>query len=243
MAVKYYNPYSDVGTQFTDGLNYIIANYPGTGAADFGNFNTIVVGYIQTLLDPTTIPPATLPPLFADLTLAVLPNSVNEYINTQVGLNLSTNTVQTALINSIYDGILSNSIESLGDYFDSVDELITSADYISTVDKTPLYIATVIAAASYNFWITVVAAPGGWATYLNANTAINYANIPKWVAISFTSALSGYSQILGASVSGVLTNDRGRFLASPMSIGAAMGVTAGKIIFNWAQRPLVNCGG
>jgi hypothetical protein len=36
-------------------------------------------------------------------------------------------------------------------------------------------------------------------------------------------------------------NDAGRLIGSPIAIGAALGVTSGKIIFQWAQRPMATC--
>ena len=225
MPAFYVNSFERLYPQFTDGLNYVIANYPGSGSPDINNLNNVVIGYIQTLQDPDTIPPATLNPLVADLVASILYNSVNEYVNNQVGQNLTINSAQMALIDSIHDGILNNSIESLDDYFDSVDELISSCDSISSIDKSQIYMASIIARSSYDYWIGVVGTPGGWSTYINSNAAINYANVPKWVALSFTSALSGFSQGQKASAAiggnGVF-NDAGRFLGSPLSLLAAI---------------------
>jgi len=80
---------------------------------------------------------------------------------------------------------------------------------------------------------------------VNSNAAINYANIPEWVALSFTSALSGYSQgqAVATTIGGNgVFNDAGRFLGSALSLQTAIGLTAGKIIFKWAQKPVVDCG-
>ncbi len=105
--------------------------------------------------------------------------------------------------------------------------------------------ASIIARSSYDYWLAKVTTPGDWGTYLNSNAAINYANLPKWAALSFTSALSGYSQgqAEAASIAGNgVFNDAGRFLGSPLSLAASIGVTAGKIIFQWAQRPVKSNG-
>ena len=136
MPIVYKNPFAGVGAQFSSGLDYVIANY--TAAVGFDGLNTIVVGYIQTLQDPSTIPPSTLKPLIADLALSVVPNSVNDYVNKQIDQNLAVNAAQMALIDSIFDGIKNNSIDCLDDYFDGVDELISTSDCLSTIDKTSL---------------------------------------------------------------------------------------------------------
>lgn len=245
MAIFYVNPFERLYPQFSSGLDYVIANYPGSGSPDINNLNNVVVTYIQSLLIPATSPPATLTPFVADLVNSIILNSVNDYINTQIDQNLGMSSAQMDLIYSIYDGIKSNTIESLDQYFDGVDELITTTECISTVDKTPVYMASIIARSSYDYWITTVATPGSWSAFINSNAAINYANIPNWVALSFVSALSGYSQFQKASVSFIgtgISNDGGRFIGSPLSLGASLGVTAGKVIFQWAQRPSAGYG-
>jgi hypothetical protein len=180
-----------------------------------------------------------------DIIYSVVPNSVNDYVNLNIANNLMMSPAQVTFVDFILKGIHSNTIDSLASFFDNVDEQIAQSECIPTIDKTALYASSAIARASYDYWLGVINTVGhaGWTGFLSSNDAINYANLPFWVSTSFVSALSGFAQ--GQSVNmGVaeILNTLGRTLGLPLALGAAIGVTTGKIIFKWAQKPVGSSG-
>ncbi len=226
------NPFSRVGEQFYNGLDYVINNIPGS--PNFDNLNTVTIDYLSTLLGGGG---GSINPILGDIVYSILPNTVNDYTNLLISQNANLSQQQQAIAISVLDGINKNTIDTLPDFFDSVDAEIAKTE-INITDKTALYIATAIGKSSSKYWENAAASPGNWATYLNGNSAINYANIPFYVTASFVGALSGFSQGQMPNMGGAtVLNDVGRTLGSPTSLVSSIGLTAGKVIFKWSLKP------
>lgn len=242
MSITYLNPFSKISTQYSNGLEYLINNLPATPS--FDDLNNTTIAYIQTLLDPTTIPPDSLNLPMNDALASVIPNSVNDYNNQIIPQNLMMSAGQAEFVASVLQGIRQNSIESLGAFFDEVDNEISQSNML-TINKTSLYMASGIARASYTYWMGVLSTSGheGWTDHLSGSEAINYSNVQIWVSASFLAALSGYAQGQTLAVGGAeVLNVAGRTIGIPLALGAALGVTAGKVIFKWVQKPSIGAG-
>lgn len=236
MATISHNPFKIVGQQYADGLNYIITNLPVDPT--FEQLNDTTIAYISELLSGEEEEPEMSPVIKATVD-SILPNTVNDYINKQILDNLNLSLSQKNLIVNIYDGLFCNPISSLDDYFISVDQMITESN-INTLDKTVIFLAASIAKSSLTYWKEVVENnnPAGWSTYLNSNQAVNYANIPFYIASAYVGALSGFSQAQTPNIGFAnVINDAGRIIAVPVAIAGALGLNSGLIIFNWAKKP------
>ncbi len=228
MAIPVLNPYKQGDTLFTDGLDYIIANLPGSPTYD--DLSATIEAYLAALPEP----PDELP--FIVIAMA---NSVNDYVNSKNAQNLNFDGSEAAMIDAVFCGIKEQSIDSMGDFFDACTEQLTQSD-INTISKTSIYGAIGLAKASDAYWKAVVAAPGAWATYINSNAAINYANIPHWNTAAFVGTFSGFAQAQAPNMGNAdVWNGKGRMIAGTVGLSTALVLTAGKVIFKWAQRPVV----
>jgi len=230
MAIPTYNPYKASNTTFTDGLDYIIANLPGSPTLD--DLTETIMEYFLSLPEPED-------GKLVDAMAYAIPNSVNDYINSKILLNLNFNANGQVIIDSVLSAIREESIDSLGDCLEAYIEEVAKAD-INTVSKTSLYQAVGIANANQAYWKNIVTTPGAWSTYINSNAAINYANIPNWTSAAFIGVFSGFAQIQYPEVAGAdLWNGQGRNAGGVIAVGSALALTAGKVIFKWAKRPVV----
>lgn len=229
MATPTYNPYQELGPSlFTDGLDYVIANIPGSPTYD-DIINTIMAYWAQT-----TDPPGDDILGFIQSSMSA---SANDYINSQVAQNLNANESQLDLINSLICGITENSIESLTNYWDAANEAVALSG-IGNSNKSAIWQALAIANAANTYWDGIVTTPGSWSTYINSNAAINYANISTWVLAGFVGTLSGFSYVQQLNVGGAdAFKDQGIQTAGIVAVTGAIAVSCGKIMLKWAKRP------
>ncbi len=229
MAIPILNPYKEGVSLFTDGLDYIIANIPGSPT--YSDLSDTIIDYFNSLPDPPT----------DGITLIEtgMANSVNDYVNSKIAQNQNFGGAEWAMVDAVLCGIKEQSIDSTGDFLDACMEQLTQSD-INTISKTSIYAAIGLAKASDAYWKAIVTTPGGWATYINSNAAINYANIPFWTTATFAGTFSGFAQVQAPNMGEAnVWNTDGRKFASVIALGSALVLTAGKVIFKWAQRPVV----
>lgn len=221
-----YNPYKT--DLLTNGFDYIIANLPGSPTVN--DLNNTIIDYFASLPDP----------LSSDAQGIMQQTnifSINNYINQQIAPNLNYDAAGWAFIESVVSGIKENTVDSYTELLLNAQEQLAAAD-INTPSKNALYIALTNAQGSCAYWQTIVESPGSWATYLHANEAVNYANIPTWILAAFTGALSGFAQVQEPAINGATPiNVQGRMVGQAMAYGSALAVNAGKVIFKWAKRP------
>ncbi len=230
MAVQTYNPFKYQEQLFTDGLDYVIANIPGTPTLE--DLADTIVNYFSSLPDPPGSD-------FLQQIKVVMINSANDYINNRIIQNMNYDINGMALIDSILTGLKENNIDSLSDFFSAGEEQIAMSN-VSTISKYALYNSLTLAKTSYTYWVNIVGTPGGWSTYINANAAINYANLPFWVGGAYLGAFSGFALAQAPSMAEAnIDNSTGRFYGTNMGLAAAIMVNAGKVIFKWSQRPAV----
>ena len=104
-------------------------------------------------------------------------------------------------------------------------------------------IVLVEAEVSYYYWLGQVNAPGGWSPYLNSNAAINYANIPNWVAAAYVATYAGWSQGQDVNLNYPVPSTQpgiAIMLTKTAAMLSALFITSGEVIFNWSHRPTVN---
>ncbi len=223
-----YNPYDNyLEDIFKSGLDYIIT-HPPAGDWTLTDLNKAVLDYLDSELDFDT------EGFLGGLFETIIPNTVDDFYN-----NRAINAYrQKAIIVSLYNGLKVNSISSLESYFNLANMKIINSR-LSNGDKASLFMAVTITKASYQYWREKAASPGDWSAFLSANEAINYVEIPFWIGCSFKGTLSGFAQIQKPLVGGAtVLNDVGRTAGIISGVTGALGLTAGKIFFNWAQKPV-----
>jgi len=229
MQFPVYNPYSYIRANYNAGLDYIIANVPTTNCT-YADIVDSVIGYAGTL---------PWPPDEENIRLikSITNNSANDYINERIYGNLNFGAQEMAFIDSVLDGLKENGIESLNEFLNACVQELTASS-INTITKAPIYAALALAQESYAYWVAVVGTPGDWANYINANAAINYANIPGWAATAFISTFSGYSQIIAVEQTKATTRETEfRVVALEACWVAAIAVVAGDVVVKWARMP------
>ena len=229
MAIQTYNPFKYQEQLFTDGLDYVITNIPGSPT--FDDLADTIIDYFASLPDPMSSD-------FLTGARIAMTNSANDFINSRIADNLNYDSNGQMLIESVLAGVKYNSIDSLADFFSAAEEQIAMAD-VNTISKYALYNSLTMAKTSYAYWLAKIGTPGGWSTYFNSNAAINYASLPFWVSSAYVGAFSGFAAAQApAMVEANLDNSTGRFYGSTMALASALTVNAGKVIFKWAQRPV-----
>jgi hypothetical protein len=249
MSYEVYNPYRKLGTQFKDGMDYIIENIipPEELEAEsepitFDQLNDTLLAYFQSLIVPETESVSVDPtPSYAAFTqnmvLSILPNAANSYQNSNLGNESFYNPQQVVLMNSIYVSIKGNDVEGMLSVLNDANREIAESG-LSAVDQTPLFVAVEIGKRSYEYWMeNIYDEESDWLDYLNASSAINTANLPYWVTTSMEGALSGFAQVQQLNM-GVATslNTAGRTIALMAGMLGAVGLSSGKMFFKWTRR-------
>ncbi|MBW6483317.1 MAG: hypothetical protein K0B10_09665 [Vicingaceae bacterium] len=233
MSYKIYNPYTNIGNQFKEGLDYVIANI-GSPAV-YENLEKVMRDYFKTIFDFETNPPY-YTPIIDNLVLSILPNTANSYQNSNLRNDSFYNQEQIAIINSIYDAIKVNDIEGIEAVLDDANQEIAQSG-LSNVDQTPLFVAVEIGKISYLYWKSAVYEGSSWSEYLSDQVPVNVANIPFWVIASMEGALIGFAQVQQLDM-GVANyqNFAGRSIATMSAMLAAVGLSSGKMFFKWIKK-------
>lgn len=242
MESRTYNPFPNLGKQYADGLDYIINNLP-TPLDDttFEKLNDTLIKYLQSILDSSGDPEPTVPPIIDNIVYSILPNAANSYQNNNLKNESFYNEKQIALISSIIESVKNNSVDAISTVLSDADNKIAQSG-LSSVDQSPLFVAVQVGKKSFDYWSNVIdsGTPSGWLTFLNTNAAVNTANLSFWVVASIEGALSGYSQIQQLDMSAAnAINSLGRAVGGTSAMTAAVGLSAGKIIFKWAQKSTI----
>ncbi len=232
MATQTYNPYIADAALLSDGLDYVIANLASTPT--FYDLLETCEDYLYTL-----IPGA---PASVGLGMRItLTNTYNAYVNNKIEQNLNYDIDQLLFVNAAYKGIKSQSINSLEDFLVSGRQQL-AMDTFSTFSKGPAYYALMEAEVSYNYWLTKVSTPGGWATYFDSNAAINYSNIPHWVAAAYVASYAGWSQGQEVNLNFPIPSQQpgiAVMLTKTAAMLSALMLTSGEVIFRWSNRPTI----
>lgn len=249
MSYEVYNPYRKLGTQFKDGMDYIIENIipPEELEAEsepltFDQLNDTLLAYFQSLIVPETESVSVDPtPSYAvftqNMVLSILPNAANSYQNSNLSKESFYNIKQTKLMNSIYASVKGNDVEGMLSVLNDANREIAESG-LSAVDQTPLFMAVEIGKRSYEYWMeNIYDVESDWLDYLNASSAINVANLPYWVTTSMEGALSGFAQVQQLNM-GVATslNTAGRTIALIAGMLGAVGLSSGKMFFKWVKK-------
>jgi hypothetical protein len=241
MSCTVYNPYQSIGIQFEKGMDYVINNIskPDAPEITFDQLNRVLLDYLASVLSSEpNVKPLTEGTLIGNnLASGILANSANSYQYSKLGDNSFYNLQQIFLINAIIRTIKRNDSQGIIAVLDDANTRIVESN-LGIVDQTPLLIAVEIGKACCNYWTDAIYnVKSLWAPYLNANVAINISSLQFWVIASMEGALNGFAQIqqfnMGAAS---MVNTLGRSNAEVAAMISAVGVSSGKLFFNWIKK-------
>ena len=140
MSCNTYNPFPQLGAQFTDGMDYIIGNLPTPVAdATFEQLNETLTNYLGTLLGSTD-PDPQIPPIIDNMVYSILPNAANSYQNANLQNDSFYNEKQLILFSTLVSAVKSNDVEGIPTVLDDAGQEIAQSG-LSAVDQAPLFAA------------------------------------------------------------------------------------------------------
>jgi hypothetical protein len=179
METNTLNPYSTIGEYHKNGLDFIIDKIED----DPNKLNTVLCDYISKLFNYETEPS---PVLDAMELASIFTISKNAYINSE---NLQVTFGQVQFISLLILGIKNIPTIEIPQYFSDIEENISKSN-LSQNEKMPLFLATSIGKANYNYWMDQINDPqSAWINYFNSNPAINIGTIPYWVSAAIYATL------------------------------------------------------
>ena len=232
MAIITFNPYPQIGTQLTAGLDAVSGAL--TPASTVDEFVNAIYNYIQPIYYPVSGGLAV--PKQTEIEIkSVVYNIINAYSDKVI--NQLPWTDQQLNFASMMLGLTTTNntpINALAAWFSDIQDNISDANQ-PIDEQTPLLLAIQSGISIYAYWNTKIAAPGTWTPFFQTPAALNYANIPLWTAACMEGALIGAN----ASQKGLIapTTDIVSVNIISSLIGA-LTIGAGKVIFKWVPEIL-----
>lgn len=225
-TTDYINPYKPVATLYKNGLDYIITCMTTSSSSSSCDCDCsdvtvdkliqCVCSYLFLIRDIDPLDPSNLEAVI-NIRVAVT-NAVNGYLdkgNMALG-NLS--------------GLESVPVKNIGAYFDRLDQSIGDSQIIRS-EKNNQQLVLSIGRASYEYWRSQIggAVVSPWKIYFDGNTAIDTASIPYWVSAAMFGSQYNFWQDNASDSEAVASTFYG-------SLGGALVVGAGKVIFGWVAK-------
>ena len=217
------NPYHTLSPKLKTALDYIIANMQLNPT--FQNLNDA----LYDALFATNPPNDDLAIVYAK---SVLPLVYNGFVTSSVvekpQLNYTEN--QLVVITELFTALRTTPTESIPQQLAATDEKIATSG-LSFAEQTPLFVATAIGKAVYEYWLLNIPQPSAWAAYMvnpgitpQAMDALNYAKVSNWVSGAMEGALLGWGSIHLPKID---------FVDMTAANIGAIGLAAGKVVFRW----------
>jgi hypothetical protein len=224
------NPYTLVGTQFTAGLDAVVA-----ADADVESIVQAVYDYVQPIYYPFPASSATVENELKGVMNKALNGFGNQLVRQAAWMGGSTakanvfNNRQQVFIELMLNGLQAVPVKSIANYLSDLEDHMTSSQ-LSLQEQAPLLMATMTGRRSFAYWMEKVVSPGDWSDYFKANAAINYANIRFWVSSSIQSALLAATRNRNNDKSQNVSIDPAHALATGLA------VSAGRVMLGFVQR-------
>ncbi|GEM_PF-2747893 len=231
-----FNPYGFIGDNIGPGLDAIIAGLPPTGAT-VTQLVEEVYAFVSGLYYPAPSRQV------EEQIKSIAYNAANSFRgNLVMSGQAGYNEVQAPFLEMLIGPSISNNYASQG-FLGRVDDIQDNIGIseLTVREQTPLYMATSVGIAAYEYWTAnvvdpaIIILPGNpWNGYMGVSGAWpqNLNNIPFWSAGAMNGALAGYNA--GEGSLDPITN-----VATAEAIGALAGaltVTAGMVTQKWVPR-------
>lgn len=221
------NPYPALGTEFTAGMNAIIAIPPPSIDALVSD----VVAYVQGIYYTAAITPAQVIEL-----KSVAYSAINSFVNGGTS-NALYNSKQKSIIDMLTGPSLHSflTVDTIGNRILDVEDNITKAN-LSVEEQTPLFFATMIGNTAYTYWLAQIALGAGssWNTpYFVPAKVSAMGNVPFWISAAIEGTLIGAKSTMRTMIDNT-TQVVGNEIISALIGGLT--IAAGKVIFLWIPR-------
>ena len=166
------NPYPLIGTQFTAGLDAVVAADPTVD-----DVVQAVYDYVQPLYYPYPASASTVENELKAVIYKALNGFGNQLIRSAGWLGNKTskasvfNNRQQIFVEIMLNGLSNVPVNAIDSYLSDVEDNITNSR-LSLKEQAPLLMATLVGRKSYAYWISKTTTPGDWSGYFNANRAI-----------------------------------------------------------------------
>lgn len=230
---RVFSSYDAIASTYENGLDPIVAALVGNAPSWLLQpLSDAVYDYIKPLYFDTT------PPLDQEQALkSVMGNVYNAYVNPGSPFANNFSSSQMRIIGQIMGTIKNMPVGiavATSNIFQMLGQQVSKLD---AQDQAPLLTALAIAGRCNQYLMGQIASPStDWANFLNANDAINYININRWVNAAFIGALIGFTQ----STRVVPTNaaqGTGVSYNLVTTIAGALTLTFGEIVYGWVKQP------
>lgn len=224
------NPYHTLGPQLKTALDYIINNMPLSPT--FDNLNDALFNALFGNTPPTD----NLTIVYAK---SILPNVYNGYVTTPLTPSLNKegesagrgwSGKQQFVISELFTTLHTTPTEAIPQLLVATDEKIATSG-LSFAEQTPLFVATALGKATYEYWLLNIPQPSSWAAYMinpnitpQAMDALNYNNVSNWVSAAIQGTLLGWGSINLPKID---------FVDMTAANIGAIGLAAGKVVFKW----------
>ena len=250
------NPFSRLGIQHQDGLNYVIQALVGSssssssssgGGSSSVTIDQIVdatVDYINTVSGtgggalPMPIQPTGLNPV-SNLELSIIiQDAMNGYINAKAGGGLNYGGRQEFFIFQLLEGIHSTPTFGIRKYIEAIEANIVASG-MSSQDQNQLLMATAIGKADNDYWANIFRDDDS-PVAMQWEQLIDNINFPDASLVAFIIAASMESTLFAekhSSNSTVLQVASTNGANAIAALAASIGVVTGAIAEQWIQLP------
>jgi hypothetical protein len=223
-STKLINPFPELAAQHTAGLDAIvtaIGTTPEVSDVADAVFDYVLAEYYPSADAQTE-----------NALRATIYEAINGFANQVIRAGSSAsvfNLAQQTFIEMILSGLPRTPVDAIDLFLSDIEDNITKSD-LSIKEQLPLLMATLTGRSDYAYWIAKVETPGDWSTFFSTRDAVNYANIPHWVAASVAGTL------MGARRNEI--NEPAQFvsISTPDGLASGLAVTAMKVVFKLMPR-------
>lgn len=174
---------------------------------------------------------------------AIVGNIFNEYTDPCYSLERVYTSQQMELINDLIRTLKTISVNTpnfLTNYGVAFSENIATSG-LTTAEQAEIFIPGAITGAVYVYFFEIMISPtADWTPYLDADVAVNLANLANIIIATFKGTLIGAKQSVP-----VLPTDAAQGTGLAMNIISAVGggITGAfaEVVFHWEQRPKQPC--
>ncbi|MBK9286009.1 MAG: hypothetical protein IPM51_17065 [Sphingobacteriaceae bacterium] len=230
MADFTFNPYPQIGSQLTAGMDAVSGAL--TPASTVDELVNAVYNYIQPIYYPSST--GAVPKQIEIEIKSVCYNMINAYNNKLLGSTLRYSDAQMNIVSMMLGATTQDRtpINAINPWLLDLEDNISKAGMNISL-QTPLLLGIQCGKSIYAYWVSKVATPGTWAPFFQTPAPLNYANIPFWLKACMEGALIGANATqkgLIAPTTDIVSVDIISALIGALTIGA------GKVIFKWVPR-------
>ena len=222
------NPYIQIGSFISSGLNAIIAALPVNPTQE--DLLTEVSNYVESVFYSGANTQVQIE------LYSIAATAANSYRNNLVlNGNALYNSNQMPFVQMLIGPQMNTSIapDSFSDRLADIEDNIGTSE-LTVSEQMPLFLSTTIGRNASGYWAAQLVNPqSAWISYFSSNAGQNYMNTLLWNTAAMNGALAG----AGATFHGLVEPTVNAVTNQMVSaLIGALTTTAGKVIFNWIPK-------